>query len=191
MQDGVHFAIIGKPPFQKQGKPVPSHWSQRGLVRIAQNMSENLSQKSRKAWTEAVAEVCENAIELERKLLDSFDAKVQRAMKEAKERAKGKCQVSLLKVKPDKPFDLHVHHLFDQSTYPKWADQHDNLLVMHEDLHNGFHKWHGSQSCEPRHFIDYLTTVESWRFKSDKMTKHLHELINRLEKVQSTYERRK
>ncbi len=39
------------------------YWSQSGLVRIAQNMSENLSKKSRKAWTEAVAEVYENAIE--------------------------------------------------------------------------------------------------------------------------------
>lgn len=180
MQLGIHFDTVDD----------VQYWSQRGLVRIAQNMSENLSKKSRKAWTEAVAEVYEDAIKQQRKYLDSFDAKVQKAMREVKEKAKGKCQVTLLKVTPDKPFDLHVHHLFDQSTYLAWAAQHDNLLVIHEDLHDGFHKWHGSESCEPKHFIDYLITVESWRFKSDRMTTHLHELINKLEKVQSTYEKR-
>lgn len=177
MEPGVHFDIIDN----------VEYWSQRGLVRIAQNMSENLAQKSRKAWTEAVFEVCESAIEQQRKYLESFDARVQHAMKEAKDRAKGKCQVSLQKVTPAQPFDLHAHHLFDKSTYPDWAAQQDNLLVMHEDLHDGFHKWHGSGSCEPKDFVEYLTTVESWRFSKDSQIQHLHKLINRLEKVQKTY----
>ncbi|MBD2156013.1 hypothetical protein [Leptolyngbya sp. FACHB-16] len=180
MEEGVHFAIVDE----------VEYWSQRGLVRLAQNMTEKLAQKSRKAWTEAVAEVYENAIEQQRKYLDSFDAKVQKAMKEVKELAKKTCQVSLAKQRADDPFDMHVHHLFDKSTRPDLAAVHENLLVMHEKLHDGFHSWHGSGSCEPQHFIEYLTTRESWRFKNKRMTAHLHELINKLERVQSTYESR-
>lgn len=165
------------------------YWSQRGLVRIAQNMSENLSKKSRKAWTEAVAEICEDAIEQQRKHFNSFDANVQKAMKEVKELAKKTCQVSLVKQRPDDPFDMHVHHLFDKSTRPDLATLHENLLAMHEDVHDGFHKWHGSGSCEPKHFIEYLTTIESWRFSTTKTTTHLHELMNKLEKVQCTYKK--
>jgi hypothetical protein len=166
------------------------YWSQRGIVRIAQNMSENLSQKSRKAWTEAVYEVYEDAIEQQRKYITSFDARVQKAMNQVKAAANRKCQVTLEKQKPHDPFDMHVHHLFDQATRPDLAAYPDNLLVMHEDLHRNFHKWHGSESCEPKHFIEYLTTVESWRFEKPKMAVHLHQLMNRLEKLQCNFEKR-
>jgi hypothetical protein len=179
MEAGVHFDTVDD----------TQYWSQRGLVRIAQNMSENLSKKSRKAWTEAVAEVYENAIEQQRKYLDSFDAKVQRAMKEVKDLAKKKCQVSLINQRPDDPFDMHVHHLFDKSTRPDLATLHENLLAMHENVHDGFHRWHRSGSCEPKHFIEYLTTVESWRFGTPKTMTHLHELINKLENLQSSYKK--
>ncbi len=179
MEGGVHYDTVDG----------TEYWSQGGLVRIAQNMSENLSKKSRKAWTEAVAEVYEPAIEQQRKYLDSFETKVQKAMREVKELAKNKCQVSLVIKRPDDQFDMHVHHLFDKSTRPDLATLHENLLVMHEDVHDGFHKWHGSGSCEPKHFIEYLTTQESWRFKTPKTVAHLHELMNKLEKVQSIYKK--
>ncbi|MBE9182610.1 hypothetical protein IQ268_29095 [Oculatella sp. LEGE 06141] len=105
MEKGVHFDTVED----------VEYWSQRGLVRIAQNMSENLSQKSRRAWTEAVAEVYEDAIEQQRKYLDSFDAKVQKAKAQVKALANNKCQVTLEKQTPASPFDMHVHHLFDCS----------------------------------------------------------------------------
>lgn len=180
MEEGVHFDTINS----------TEYWSQRGLVRIAQNMTENLAHKSRKAWTDAVSEVYEDAIEQQRKYLESFEAKVQKAMKEAKELAKKTCQVSLVKQRPDNPFDIHAHHLFDKATRPELATFHENLLVMHEKLHDGFHSWHGKGSCEPKDFVEYITTVESRRFTTDRMTKHLHELINKLERLQSLYEQK-
>lgn len=181
MEKGVHFDTIEN----------DEYWSQRGLVRIAQNMSENLAQKSRRAWTEAVAEVYEDAIEQQRIYLNSFDAKVQKAKDQVKALANKKCQVTLERQSPSKPFDMHVHHLFDCSTRPDLATVHENLLAMHEDLHKGFHSWHGSGSCEPKHFVEYLTTVEAWRFEQPKrMPSHLHQLINRLDKLQMTFESR-
>jgi hypothetical protein len=178
MEKGVHFDTIDD----------TQHWSQRGIVRIAQNMSEKLSQKSRRAWTEAVAEVYEDAIEQQRKELESFDAKVRKAKDEVKKLAQGKCQVTLKKQEPHAPFDLHAHHLFDQATRPDLATLHENLLVLHKDVHDGFHNWYGSGSCEPKDFIEYLTTVESWRFKTSKDETRLHQLINKLEVLQQRFE---
>lgn len=178
MEEGVHFNKIED----------TEYWSQLGLVRIAQNMSEKLAQKSRRAWTEAVAEVVEDAIEHQRKYLESFDVRVKKAMDYVRSVANNKCQVTSVKRSPTNPFDLHVHHLFDRSTRPDIATHQDNLLAMHEDLHQHFHAWHGSGSCEPKDFVEYLTTVESWRFKDKKMSSHLHNLINRLEKLQRDFE---
>lgn len=180
MQMGVHFNTFES----------VEHWSQRGLARIAQNMSENLAQKSRKAWTEAVAEVVEDAIEEQKKYLESFDARVQKAVNQAKAAANKKCQVTLKNQGPTATFNLHAHHLFDRSTRPDLAARLENLLVMQDELHQGFHKWYGSGSCEPKHFVDYLTSVEAWRFESSQMTSHLHRLINRLEKLQKDFENR-
>jgi hypothetical protein len=182
MEVGVHFDNINN----------VQHWSQRGIVRIAQNMSENLENKkafkSRKAWTDAVAEVVEDAVEQQKKYLESFDARVTRIMNHVKSLADKRCQATHQKQEPSSPFDLHVHHLFDRATRPDLADFQDNLIAVHEDLHRNFHNWHGKASCEPKHFIDYLTTVESWRFEKPKMTLHLQRLINRLEKLQLNYE---
>ncbi|MBW4465050.1 MAG: hypothetical protein KME07_06375 [Pegethrix bostrychoides GSE-TBD4-15B] len=166
------------------------YWSQSGMVRIAKNMSEKLAQKSRKAWTEAVCEVYEDAINQQRKYLDSFDARVQRAMDQVKAAANRKCQVTLERQRPHAPFDMHIHHLFDRSTRPDLAARHDNLLAMHEDIHQGFHKWHGSSGCEPQHFVEYLTSVEGWRFEKPKMAAHLQNLMNRFEKLQRDFENR-
>lgn len=178
MESGVHFDTIED----------TQHWSQRGIVRIAQNMSEKLAQKSRRAWTEAVAEVYEDAIEQQKKYLDSFDAKVRKAKDEVKKLASYRCQVTSKKSEPHTPFDLHAHHLFDQSTRPDLATLHENLLVLHPEVHDGFHSWNGSGSCEPKGFIEYLTIVESWRFKTARDETRLHQLINRLERLQQTFE---
>lgn len=178
MEPGEHFDNLNN----------VQYWSQRGLARIAQNMTENLARKSRQAWTAAVAEIIEDAIEQQRKYLDSSDARVRRAMDQAKASANHRCQVTLVKRTPAAPFDLHVHHLFDRAARPDLAAFHDNLLVMHEALHRNFHNWHGSASCEPKHLIEYLTTVESWRFEKKKVSENLHQLINRLEKLQRDFE---
>lgn len=164
------------------------HWSQTGIVRIAQNMSENLTQKSRKAWTEAVFEVCKDAIDQQRSYLESFDSRIQKAINQAKRLADRRCQVSQIEQSPTNTFELHGHHLFDKFNRPDIADLIENILIMHGNIHDGFHQWHGSESCEPKHFVDYLTNVELYRFEGSKRkTQHLNNLINKLEKLQREY----
>lgn len=167
------------------------YWSQVGIAGIAQDMSQNherRSRYSRKAWTDAVFEEIENAIRERKKYLESFKIRVDKAKVNAKTLAGNRCQVSLRKSTPAKPFDLHAHHLFDQASRPDLADVLENLLVMHADVHRGFHQWHGSESCEPQDFIEYLLHAEGAIFESKKNTQHLNILIHNLERIQARFE---
>lgn len=167
------------------------YWSQVGIAGIAQDMSQNhkrRSRYSRKAWTDAVFEEIDNAIRERRKYLESFDSRVRKAKDQAKRIADNRCQVSLKKRTPSQPFDLHVHHLFDQASRPDLADILDNFLVMQADIHREFHQWHGSESCAPEDFIKYLLHAEGARFESKKNTQHLDALIYELERIQARYE---
>lgn len=56
--------------------------------------------------------------------------------------AKGRCQITGRRKSVGK-FNLVAHHLFDQNTYPQFADMADNLIAIGEDIHNQFHQWMG------------------------------------------------
>lgn len=171
------------------------YYSQAGIASIAGDMSHNHGKKkksgaARKAWTDEVAAEIENIIVEHRKYLENYESKIKNTMDEAKLSAKDRCQVSLKKRTSHNDFDLHVHHLFDRASRPDLADIKDNLLVMHKDIHLGFHRWHGSDSCEPCDFIDYLVSAEIEKFDSPQKSKHLDHLIQKLEKIQHFFEER-
>lgn len=181
LKPGKHFDVIDN----------TQYWSQVGIVSLAQDMSHNhekRSRESRKAWTDTVFEEIEDAIAERIKYLESAEPRINKAIDKAKKAADDTCQVSLKKRTPANPFDLHAHHLFDRDSRPDLADVLDNLLVMHPDIHRGFHNWHGSESCEPKDFIEYLLHVEGDKFESTKKTKYLDALIDKLERVQRFFE---
>lgn len=166
-------------------------WSQRGIAKLSKDMTINHGKQrrlSRQAWTETAFEEIEDAIEKQRKYLESSGNRISKVIDRAKRLADHKCQVSLKKRTPAHPFDLHAHHLFDKVSRPDLADVLENLLVMHADIHKGFHQWHGSESCEPRDFIEYLLHAEGARFESKRNTQHLDILIHELERIQARYE---
>lgn len=181
LKPGKHFDVIEN----------NQYWSQIGIVSLAQDMSQNhekRSRASRKAWTDTVFEEVEDAIQKQRKYLESSEPRIKKAIEKAKKIADNTCQVSLKKRTPSKPFDLHVHHLFDRNSRLDLADVLDNLLVMDSEIHRGFHKWHGYESCEPKDFIEYLLHVEGDKFESKRNTHHLDTLVNKLERVQAFFE---
>ncbi|MEA5449815.1 hypothetical protein VB780_14625 [Leptolyngbya sp. CCNP1308] len=181
LKPGKHFDVIDN----------IQYWSQIGIVGLAQDMSQNhgkRSRASRKAWTDTVFEEIEDAIQEQRKYLESAESRINKAMEKAKRVADNTCQVSLLKRTPARPFDLHVHHLFDRSSRPDLADVLDNLLVMHSEIHRGFHRWHGSESCEPKDLIEYLFHAEGGKFETKRSTRNLDALVIKLERIQSFFE---
>jgi uncharacterized coiled-coil protein SlyX len=181
LKPGQHYKIIEN----------IQYWSQIGIVSIARDMSLNhgkRSRASRKAWTDTVFEEIEDAIQEQRKYLESAEARINKAIDNAKKIANNTCQVTLKKRTPANPFDLHAHHLFDRYSRPDLADFLENLLVMHSEIHRGFHRWHGGESCEPKDFIEYLFHVESEKFETARSTRNLDALVIRLEKLQADFE---
>ena len=59
-----------------------------------------------------------------------------------------KCAIS------GKTENIHGHHLFDVSTYPKWAASPWNFFILTSELHDRFHSWMGgtAKSCTIFHF---------------------------------------
>ena len=171
------------------------HWSQRGIARLARTMHERgRITKARKAWVKAVADVAEDCFAVQRKVLESHEARVKAAMERARSKAKA-CAVT--QQKPNaadrNPIELEAHHLFDAATRPDLAALDDNLLVISSALHRNFHKWMGNRPCEPKDFVDYLLRNELTHFEGSPSTRARQEqrqqkLIHRLELLQARYE---
>ena len=171
------------------------HWSQRGIARLARTMQDRgRITKARKAWVKAVADVAEDCFEVQRKMLESHEARVRAAMDRARSKAKS-CAVTQQKptAADRNPIELEVHHLFDASSRPDLAALEDNLLVISSALHRNFHKWMGQYPCEPKDFVDYLLRNELTHFEGSASTRVRQEqrqqkLIHRLELLQVCYE---
>jgi hypothetical protein len=128
------------------------HWSQRGIARLSRTMHERgRITKARKAWVKAVADVAEDCFEVQRKVLESHEARVKAAMDRARSKAKA-CAVT--QQKPNaadrNPIELQAHHLFDAASRPDLAALEDNLLVISSALHRNFHKWMGNRPANRR-----------------------------------------
>jgi hypothetical protein len=171
------------------------HWSQRGIARIAKTMHDKgRITKARKAWVKAVADVAEDCFEVQRKELESHEARVNAAKKRARNKAKC-CAVTQQKptAADSNPIELEAHHLFDAATRPDLAALDDNLLVISSALHRNFHKWMGNRPCEPKDFVDYLLRNELTHFQGSASTRVREEqrqqkLIHRLELLQVRYQ---
>ena len=183
----VHFADIDG----YEGR----HWSQRGIARLARTMHERgRITKARKAWVKAVADVAEDCFEVQRKVLESHEARVKAIMERVRKKAQC-CAVT--QQKPNaadrNPIELQAHHLFDAASRPDLAALEDNLLVISSALHRNFHKWMGNRPCEPKDFVDYLLRNELTHFEGSASTRVRQEqrqqkLIHRLELLQARYE---
>ena len=183
----VHFAEFE----EAEGR----HWSQRGIARLARTMHERgRITKARKAWVKAVADVAEDCFEVQRKVLESHEARVKAVMERARSKARA-CAVS--QQRPNaadrNPIELQAHHLFDAASRPDLAALEENLLVISSALHRNFHKWMGNRPCEPKDFVDYLLRNELTHFEGSTSTRSRQQarqqkLIHRLELLQARYE---
>jgi len=177
-----------------EGKP-HRHWSQIGIRRLARIMHEKgRITKARRAWVKAVADVAEDCFVMQRKELESHEARVKAAKTRALKKA-GKCVVSGRKPAPGKHEDLQldVHHLFDAHTRPDLASLDDNLLVVCSSIHKNFHQWMGRRPCEPKDFVDYLLHNELGHFQGSVTTQSREErrqqqLMQKLELLQARFE---
>jgi len=135
LEVGVHFDYLDNASGRCR------YWSQRGIVRLARTMHEKgRITKARKAWVGAVTNVGEGCFEVQRKQLESHEARVRSAKENARHKAKP-CAVTRQKpnAAADRPIELEAHHLFDAAARPDLATLDDNLLVITSVVHRNFH----------------------------------------------------
>jgi len=189
---GVHFDYFDNASGRRR------YWSQRGVVLLARTMyEEGRIPKARKAWVGAVANVGESCFEVQRKQLESHEARVRSAKEHAHRKAKA-CAVTRQKpnAATDRPIELEAHHLFDAATRPDLAALDDNLLVITSALHRNFHHWMRMRNrpCEPQDFVDYLTHNQVAHFGGRtprtraRQEKRFQKLVHRLRMLQVRYE---
>ncbi|PZV10950.1 MAG: hypothetical protein DCF22_15550 [Leptolyngbya sp.] len=113
-----------------------------GLSVISKQLGSRLTQEHRQDWAQAVAQYAPPVLESIEKHESEREQRIDKVMKQVKAQAKYYCQLTGCHRSVGK-FNLTVHHLFHQKTYPKLADMEMNLMAMREDVHNHFYQWMG------------------------------------------------
>ncbi|MEO0015259.1 MAG: hypothetical protein RLZZ535_3648 [Cyanobacteriota bacterium] len=131
-----------------------------GAVRIAKDLGENLTNKSRKKMCQVIGGRLDPVL----KQIETAQAKQQQQISKAKDAAKRRdkqtCQITKTKSSKYDQFNLAAHHLYCIKTYPHLATSLDNLISIRENIHKEFHTSMGgsNQPCTIKDFIDFLHT---------------------------------
>jgi hypothetical protein len=131
-----------------------------GAVRIAKDLGENLTNKSRKKMCQVIGGRLEPVL----KQIETAQAKQQQQIDKAKaaarKRDKQTCQITKTKRNKEDKFNLEAHHLYCVKTYPHLATSLDNLISIRENIHQEFHSSMGgyNQPCTIQDFIDFIHT---------------------------------
>lgn len=123
-------------------EPKYHYLSRSGLASVSKILGVRLTKKHRQEWAKAVAEYAPRALESIEIYEIEKPQRIKRAMERVRRQAKGRCQLTNRRQSVHK-FNLVVHHLFDQATYPQFADTEKNLIAIGEDIHTHFHQWMG------------------------------------------------
>lgn len=169
------------------------YFSKYGILKLAQDMRGFNRSKSRQAWLEAVIEEIEPGLDSQYKKLISRDQAIKKAIETAKRAARHRCQVTGDECREGSEFDLHGHHLFCKSSREELATHLDNILVIKEEVHNAYHRWHSvnysGQPCTPASFIEFLQSVHSGMLDKPNSKKRFLALTERLENLQNNFAR--
>ncbi|WP_126147488.1 hypothetical protein [Synechococcus elongatus] len=169
------------------------YFSKYGILKLAKDMQVSIRSKSRQAWLEAVIEEIEPGLDTQYKKLISRNQAIKKAIAAAKRAAYHRCQVTGEECGEGAKFDLHGHHLFSKESRDDLATNLDNILVIKEEVHDAYHKWHSinysGQPCTPASFIEYLQMFHAGMLDNPKSKKRFLDLIERLENLQNNFGR--
>lgn len=128
------------------------------VVRVSKEMSETLTNKSRRKACEYVyIEFPKTFKALSQPLLEREKA-IQQAKDKAKRRDKKTCQITNRQPSKYDKFNLAVHHLYCSHKYPHLATLDINLITIAEDIHQEFHGSLGGfdKPCTLEDFIEFV-----------------------------------
>jgi hypothetical protein len=160
-----------------------------GISRVSANLGVTLTNHHRRAWCQLVSQRSIAALQEVVDEREDRKLEIQKAMAKAKTAAKQTCQITGIKKGPANPFQLAVHHVYDQNNYPHLADHPHNLLVMQGNIHKDFHQWLGgfSVSCTVDDLERYIETFSSSLFPNSAYSgKRMAKALKRIEKIRKT-----
>jgi hypothetical protein len=143
-----------------------------GLEKFSIELAASLHSKIRREYCKRVPLVAPPVLEYLALAPSPSEKDVEKAMRYAAGRDKGKCQVTGVERDKYNQIKLVRHHLFDKNTYPPLADDPDNIILISEGISDEFHQWNGGndKTCTIDDFIEFVEL-----FYSQK-----HEIVLRL-----------
>lgn len=169
------------------------YFSKTGILKLSKEMEESNKNKSRKAWLKAVSETIVEGADFQYKLLTSQEQAIANAVSNAKRLARNRCQVTGEVCGEGAQFDLHGHHIYCKSSRSDLATKLDNILVIKDEIHDSYHRWHTlqyqNQPCTPESFIEYLQNVHPYLIDKPQSKKRYLTLIERLDQLQRDFGR--
>lgn len=133
------------------------YFSGSGLASIGKQLGVRLTKRYRQDYVKIVSEYAPKALAAIEKQEKERTRKIKAAMESVRKKARGRCQITNKKQSVHH-FNLEVHHLYDQQTYPQYADIEVNLIAISGVIHNDFHKWMGGSkvTCTPHDMERYI-----------------------------------
>lgn len=147
------------------------YFSRSGLASVGKQLGDRLSQKHRQEWAKVVVDYAPPALEAIEKYEANRQQRIKDAMDRVRRQAKKHCQLTGESQSVGK-FDLEVHHLFHQDSYPDLADLDINLIAIRQDIHNHFHRWMGGTkvSCTIDDFEKFIEEFGNSLFPDGDVT---------------------
>jgi hypothetical protein len=127
-----------------------------GMVKLAQVFAENIKCRNRKDWCSDVGDVVMPCIHDIQKQIQKRDERIATAVKQAKSKAKGICQVT-----GARQTQMAGHHLYSRASYPHLVDSVDNIICVTGEVHNHFHQYMGG-SQNPCTLDDFERYVQQY-----------------------------
>ncbi len=133
------------------------YFSLSGLYKISLELSLSLRSQERREYCDRVREIAPPVV----KFLAITPSPSGKEINSAISYLKNKyhyCQITGKIPNRDNKIDLAGHHLYDKNVYNFLADDHDNIIIIDQEIHKDFHQWNGGnlQSCRIDDFIEYI-----------------------------------
>lgn len=133
------------------------YFSKSGISVVSKHLGTTLTRKHRREWMRVVADYAPRALTtIEQHEIDR-EKRIERVKDRVRRQARGRCQITNRRCSVGS-FNLDVHHIFDQNTYPQFADLEINLIAIDDNIHAQFHQWMGGThvSCTVEDFEKYI-----------------------------------
>jgi hypothetical protein len=134
------------------------YFSFSGLEKLSIELTASLYSQERRDYCQRVPLVAPPIVEYLALAPSPNKKDIDRAMRYAENRDRGKCQVTGIDWNKYDNIEIVRHHLFDQNAYRPLASDPDNIITISKNISDEFHQWNGGndKTCTIDDFISFI-----------------------------------